>query len=365
MVARCRTFGKQADAKEGLEVMTEASQARLFESAKDLQALLKRVGKAKEVMVQIETERGAANRRLAKLRDERTALQLKLDALEGDSKAIETQIAKLDEVISDLRALLQSVYGGGLMASPAPKTIAEAARKTKSSYVATGEAKRSMDGAEARRVAIVQACADGPKTMGDLRQLFPKLSPSTLRPVVSLMVTQGRLKRAGIMGLYEYSAPKTKAPAAAKAPPSARAGSNGGINVRAGVLAACLAGPKSTADLYALFPAANKHTVESAVSGLAAQGKVGRSKIGGERGYMYGPPGMTEKSAPSKAPPAPRGAHIDRVLAACKTPVTFGALSAKVSDINAHVLHQTVYALVRSKRLSRSGKRGTYLYVAT
>lgn len=363
--------------------MTETSQAKLLDDANDLQALLKRVGKARDVMRGIEAERATAGGRLAKLRDERTALQLKLATLEGDSKTIETQIAKLDEAIVGLRALLQAVYDGGLVAKPAV-VKSQKPQASAAPAAATNGARATFGEAEQRRVEIIEACARTPMTMPELREKFPHITVENLRPIVSLMVQSGRLKRSGTYGKYVYAASASavkangaKANGAAKpngalpAPPVAKPGGTNENNVRAYVLSACLSEPKTPRQLRLMLPKVNERTVRSALVGLFAEGKLSRIKVKGQRGGTYGAPAMLAKVPTTvagaekpveKESPAPRGAHIERVLATCKTPMTFGALALRLKDINTHVLHQSVYALVRSKRLLRSGKRGMYVY---
>lgn len=362
--------------------MSEASQSKLLNDASDLRKTLTR---ARDVLRGMETERETAKARLAKMRDVATAQQLKLDVLNGDCKKIEQQVARLDAEIKSLSDMLTQFTGLGdarpatlpqapvsTKPVPAPKVTAKAPPKRTAEQV--------VNDSNLRRLAIIEACTTKPRTMPELREIFPKIPVENLRPIVSLMVKDNFLKVSGSYGTYQYA----RGARAAQAPAATSISDGSAIGVgpsdikktvtapapkasvedslRENILKMVLAGPpRSAADFYSVFPKANRHTIQSALSHLAEQGKVGRLKSDDDRFFKYCAPG-------TKAPPAAKPTQTatvtqaDRVLAICKSPMKFGELAQKLPDINRHVLHQTVHALVHAKRLRTSGKRTEYVY---
>jgi len=364
--------------------MVQTSQEKLLGEASELQSLLRqKVSTAYGVKRGLEQERDAATQLLVKLRAEHASFIAQAAIRDASAKEIEVQVARLSEQIVGLGAVLQSVHDGGLVKAPAgklalpSKTAQPMKSPTKGSrYVATGAARRSMQGAEERRQAVVAVCAAKPSSMGDLRTAFPKLTGNTLRPIVSLMVTEGRLRRTGEAGSYLY-VPGPKGPPKdfeKRLPPPApglvektsKPAATGEPTLRDNILRVCVEkGPLTALDLYPIFPKANRHTIQSALSELVSRGKLSHAKQTGERFFSYGPPSMrVVTAAPSGSAPKP-GTQMDAVLAVCRQAgLTFGEVAEKLPNINRHVLHQAVHALVNSKRLLRSGERNNYVYTS-
>ena len=359
--------------------MVQTSQEKLLGEASELQSLLRqKVSTAYGVKRGLEQERDAATQLLVKLRAEHASFIAQAAIRDVSAKEIEVQVARLSEQIVGLGAVLQSVHDGGLVKAPAGKLAlpSKTATPAKGRYVATGAARRSMQGAEERRQAIVAVCSAKPASMGDLRSAFPKLTGNTLRPMVSLMVTEGRLKRTGEAGSYLY-VPGPKGPPKdfeKRLPPPApsvvektsKLAATSEPTLRDNILRVCVEkGPLTALDLYPIFPKANRHTIQSALSELVSRGKLSHAKQTGDRFFSYGPPSMrVVTAAPSGSAPKP-GTQMDAVLAVCRQAgLTFGEVAEKLPNINRHVLHQAVHALVNSKRLLRSGERNNYVYTS-